>query len=161
MYMRKLLAGGAGLAALAAASPAVAQWGYSNPYAYANPYGYSPYGYNSYGYNAASTNMAAQRCSAAVQQRLHTRQGLPSIIASLLGAPTANASRVVSITQVTPRANTVRVRGLASSGRYAGYSPYGIGAYGALGYQYQPDLSFSCSVDYRGYVRDVDINRRY
>ena len=160
-YMRKLLTGGAGLMALAVASPAAAQWGYANPYAYSNGYTYAnPYGYNAYGYNTASTNMAAQRCSAAVQQRLQTRQGLPSIIASLLGAPTSNASRVVSITQVTPRSNTVRVRGLASSGRYAGYSPYGVGAYGALGYGYQPDLSFSCSVDYRGYVRDVDINRR-
>ena len=159
-YMRTLLAGGAGLAALAAASPAAAQWGYSNPYAYANPYGYSGYGYNSYGYNAASTNMAAQRCSAAVQQRLQTRQGIPTIIASLLGAPTVNNARIVSITQVTPRSNSVRVRGLASSGRYAGYSPYGVGAYGGLGYAYQPDISFSCSVDYRGYVRDVDINRR-
>jgi hypothetical protein len=43
----------------------------------------------------------------------------------------------------------------------AGYGPYGVGAYGALGYASQPDLSFSCTVDYRGYVRDVDINRRY
>ena len=30
----------------------------------------------------------------------------------------------------------IRVRGLASSGRmaYNGYGPYGVGAYGALGY---------------------------
>jgi len=42
----------------------------------------------------------------------------------------------------------------------AGYGAYGVGAYGALGYG-QPDLSFKCDVDYRGYVRDVDINRRY
>ena len=69
--------------------------------------------------------------------------------------------RIVSVTQVTPRRNTVRVRGLASTGRFAGgYGPYGVGAYGAVGYAYQPDLSFSCSVDYRGYVRDIDINRR-
>ena len=70
---------------------------------------------------------------------------------------------MVSVTQVVPRRNTVRVRGLASSGRMAsnGYGPYGVGAYGAYGYAYQPDLSFSCSVDYNGYVRDVDINRRY
>ena len=33
----------------------------------------------------------------------------------------------------------MRVRGLASSGRYAynSYGPYGVGAYGALGYGYQ------------------------
>ena len=59
----------------------------------------------------------------------------------------------------------MRVRGLASSGRYAynSYGPYGVGAYGGLGYGYanQADLSFRCDVDYRGYVRNVDINRRY
>jgi hypothetical protein len=38
------------------------------------------------------------------------------------------------------------VRGLASSGRYGGYNT--------------ADLSFKCDVDYRGYVRDLDINRR-
>jgi len=44
----------------------------------------------------------------------------------------------------------------------ANYGPYGMGAYGALGYNsYQgADLSFKCNVDYRGYVRNVDINRR-
>jgi hypothetical protein len=43
---------------------------------------------------------------------------------------------------------------------YNGYGAYGVGAYGALGYAYQPDLRFRCDVDYRGYVRDVDIDRR-
>ena len=167
-YMRKLLAGGAGLAALAAASPAAAQWAYSSPY-YSNPYGYSntygysngyasPYGYNAYGYNNASTQVAAQRCSAAVQNRLYNRTSIGGIIGAVLGANTSG--RVLSVTQVTPNRSTVRVRGLASSGRYAGYSPYGVGAYGALGYASQPDLSFKCDVDYRSYVRDVDIYRR-
>ena len=178
--MKKLLAGTAGIAALAVAAPASAQWGYSQPYSntyayqqqysnpyayqqqYANPYAYqqqyaSPYAYqNQYG---ASTQVAAQQCSAAVQQRLHSRQGLTGVVASLLGVQTASP-RVVSITQVTPRQNSVRIRGLASSGRNAGYGAYGVGAYGALGYAYQPDISFACTVDYRGYVRDVDINRR-
>ena len=49
--------------------------------------------------------------------------------------------------------------GLANSGRYA-YSPYGYGMYGAAGAGYQADLSFRCDVDYRGRVRDIDINRR-
>ena len=49
--------------------------------------------------------------------------------------------------------------GLASSGRYA-YNPYGVGYYGAVGAGYVPDLQFSCTVDYNGRIRDVDINRR-
>jgi hypothetical protein len=161
--MKKMLAGGAGLAALAAAAPAAAQYaypyGYSSPYA--NPYGYT--GYNGYGAYGINTNAAAQRCSAAVQSRLANRTTIADVLGSIVGLPTNSYGRVVSITSVTPRNNSVRVRGLASSGRYAsnGYGPYGVGAYGALGYNYQPDLSFSCSVDYRGYVRDVDLTRRY
>ncbi len=90
---------------------------------------------------------------------------LGSILGSLVGLSTNSYGRVVSITRQYPRSNGhVRVRGVASSGRYAynGYGPYGVGAYGALGYNYAAaaDLSFKCDVDYRGYVRDVDINRR-
>lgn len=146
--MRKILAGGAGIAALATAAPAAAQY-----YPYASPYAYSPYAAN-------VTAVAAQQCTAAVQNRLYNRTGISGILGAVLGA-NVPTGRVVSITQVTPRRSTVRVRGLASSGRMASYGPYGVGAYGSLGYAYQPDLSFSCTVDYRGYVRDVDINRRY
>jgi hypothetical protein len=144
----KLLAGSAGFAAVAAAAPSSAQY----------PYGYSNYGMAPYGVN---TNYAAQQCSAAVQQRLYNRSSISGILGAVLGANTTG--RVVSITQVIPRSRMVRVRGLASSGRYAynGYGPYGVGAYGALGYGYQPDLSFKCDVDYRGYIRDIDINRRF
>lgn len=144
--MTKILAGGVGIAAFAAASPAAAQY-------YAPPYGYG------YGYGAHSPQMAAQRCSAAVQHRLNTRGGLNGIIGAVLGARSAGG-RVLQVTQVNPRRNTVRVRGLASSGANYGYGPYGVGAYGAVGYGYAPDLRFSCNVDYRGYVRNVDIDRR-
>jgi len=82
------------------------------------------------------------------------------IVGALLGANTMSSGRVLAVTQVVPRGSTVRVRGLATSGRSTGYGPYGVGAYGALGYASQPDLSFKCDVDYRGYVRDIDINRR-
>ena len=113
---------------------------------------------------SVNTNLAAQQCTAAVQNRLYNRTGISGILGAVLGAP-ATSGRVLSITRVTPRSSTIRVRGLATSGRqaYNGYSPYGVGAYGALGYNYAAaaDLSFKCDVDYRGYVRDVDISRRY
>ena len=148
--LTKILAGGAGLAALATAAPAAAQY-YNQPYA-------QPYGY---GYNTDMTNMAAQRCAAAVQSRLHTRTSSGGLLGAILGVNTATSGRVLNVTQVTPRRNSVTVRGLATSGRATAYnSPYGYGAYGATGYAYQPDLSFRCTVDYRGYIRDVDINRR-
>ena len=149
--LTKILGGAAGLAALGAAAPAAAQWGYSP---YAQPYAYSPYAVN-------PTTLATQQCAAAVQARLNNRVSIQSILGAALGVNTAAQGRVISFTQVVPRSNRVTVRGLATSGRMAGYGPYGVGAYGALGYGYQPDLSFRCSVDYQGRVRDVDINRRY
>ena len=149
----KLFAGGAGLAAIAAAAPAAAQY---------YPYNYNQNGYGRYGYNNAA--VAQQRCTAAVQSRLYNRSSIGGILGAILGANTTG--RVVAVTQVNPKRNgNVTVRGLASSGRYAynSYGPYGVGAYGSLGYNYNQaaDLSFKCNVDYRGYIRDVDINRRY
>ena len=155
--MKRMLAGGAAVAAIAVAAPASAQYAYPygyNPYAQQNPYA-SGYGYNN---SAYMTQVATQQCTAAVQQRLSTRTGLSGVLASFLGVPTAQP-RVLNITRVDPRRSTIRVRGLASSGRHA-YSPYGYGAYGALGAAYQPDLSFRCDVDYRGYIRSIDIDRR-
>ena len=142
----KFLAGGAGFAAFVAAAPASAQYGYS--------------GYGAYGMN---TGYAAQQCTSAVQSRLYSRSGIGGVLGAILGANTYSSARVLNVTQVVPRGSSIRVRGLATSGRYANnrYGPYGVGAYGALGYGYQPDLSFSCVVDYRGFIRDVDINRRY
>ena len=143
-FIIKTLTLGAGFAALAAVTPANAQY-------------YPP----AYGYNANTTNVLAQQCAAAVQQRLSMR-GNRGILSTLLGANTYNNARVLSVTQVTPRRQTIRVRGIASSGRLA-YNPYGVGAWGMLGSAYaQPvaDLRFNCTVDYRGFVRDVDIVRR-
>ena len=168
--MTKLAIMGAGVAAIAATSPASAQYyqrGYAQPYgyaqSYAQPYGYAqPYAYGrTYGY--ANTSMATQQCSAAVQSRLYNRQSIGGILGVLLGANTTG--RVVAVTQVTPRNNgTTRVRGLASSGRYAynNYGPYGVGAYGAAGYGYAnaADLSFRCDVAPNGAIYNVSINRR-
>ncbi len=154
-------------AVLAAATPAAAQY-YGSPYrnnGYSQPYGYGQnQGYGqSYGYGM-NTNAAAQQCSAAVQNRLNNRTSIGGILGAVLGANTTG--RVVSVSQVSPRGNgTVRVRGLASSGRYTynnGYGPYGVGAYGAAGYGYAnaADLSFRCDVGMNGAVYNVSINRR-
>lgn len=170
-FTTKLLAGAAGIAAIAAAAPASAQYygypaqSYGTPYA--NPYGYNAYGnngYSAYGQYGMNTNVAAQQCSAAVQNRLYNRSSIGGILGAVLGTNTTG--RVVSITQVNPRQNgMIRVRGLASSGRMAsnGYGPYGVGTYGSLGYGYAnaADLSFRCDVAPNGAVYSVDINRRY
>ena len=154
MTMRRMIAGGIGIAALAAAAPAAAQYAYPG---YANPYGNAyAYGYNN---NAYATQMATQRCAAAVQSRLSTNTSTGGILGAILGVRTNTQGRVLNVTRVNPTRSTIRVRGLASSGRMA-YSPYGVGAYGAVGYQYQPDLSFKCDVDYQGRIRDIDITRR-
>jgi len=160
----KILASGAGIAALMAAAPAAAQY-YGQPYGQAYGYGYAqPYG-NAYGYQQNQwTQMAAQQCAAAVQSRLQNRgvnSGLSGVLGAVLGANTMSSARVLNITQVNQRRSTIRVRGLATSGRYAGgYSPYGVGAYGSSGYAFQPDLSFKCEVDFNGRIRDLDIDRR-
>jgi hypothetical protein len=158
MTMMKTILGTVGFAAIAAATPAAAQY---YPYG-SNPYGYSNYGYNNYAYT--NTSVATNQCSAAVQNRLYNRSSIGGILGAVLGVNTTG--RVVAVTQVTPRTNgSVRVRGLASSGRYAynGYGQYGMGAYGALGYNYanSADLSFRCDVAPNGAVYNVSINRRY
>lgn len=146
MTIKTFLIGGAGLAALATAAPSTAQYYYGSQYGYSNPYAYSqPYAYG-YGYRTMNTSTAASQCTAAVQNRLYQRNGLAGILGSLVGAY-GTQGRVLSVTRVTPNQSGVRVRGLASSGRYG----YGYNA---------ADLSFRCDVDYRGYVRDVDIHRR-
>lgn len=161
--MTKLFAGAAGFAAIAAAAPAAAQY-YPQG---SSAYGYNPYGaYNNYGTYTVNPSVAARQCTAAVQSRLYNRTSLASILGSLVGIPTNSYGRVVGVTRESPtRYGGMRVTGLASSGRYAynNYGPYGVGAYGALAYGYNQnaDLSFRCDVDNRGYVRDVDINRRY
>ena len=159
--------------------------GYGSQYGYGNyQYGYptnvigqvlqsilNPYGSFGYGAGAVNPQVAVQQCAAAVQQRLsysyragYGGYGGYSEAYSPYGYNNnaySNA-RIVGINRVEQRSGTtLRVRGFASSGM--NYGPYAYGAYGASGYGAAgvPDLSFKCDVDYRGYVRDVDINRRY
>ena len=93
------------------------------------------------------------------------------------GQTRAGVARVVGITAVERRQNGVKVSGVMDSGRSqyrGGYGAYGNNGqgyppqgYGAPAYPYQgygnnaqvADLRFSCRVDFRGYVTDVDIKR--
>jgi hypothetical protein len=123
-----------------------------------NPYGNFGYG----GYGRVNPQVAVNQCVAGVQQRLAYRGGYGGYGGyNNYGYGNAyNNARIVGISRVEQRsATTIRVRGYASSGRsygYGGYGGYGYGAYGGA-----PDLTFRCDVDYRGYIRDIDINRRY
>ena len=108
--------------------------------------------------------MAQQQCTAAVQSRLYNR----NVAWAAFSAASSAFRRTRAALSASPASSRelwqVRVNGVASSGRYAynGYSPYGVGAYGSLGYNYAAaaDLSFRCDVDARGYVRNVSVWRR-
>ena len=89
--MIKSLALGAGFAAIAAATPANAQY-------------YPPYG-NAYGYHANATNMAAQQCAAAVQNRLSVRRST-GILGTIFGARSYNNARVLSHPARSDRSGT-------------------------------------------------------
>ena len=136
MTMAKILIGTAGLAALASAAPSAAQY-----YPYGNAYGYG-YGIDS--------QAAVNRCTAAVQNRLSYQTAYNNYYGAY------NTGRVLSVTRVVPTSNSIRVRGLATSGRVSN----GLNLFGLLGSNYRADLSYACTVDYRGRVRDIDINRR-
>lgn len=187
----KILAGGIGLAALAGAAPAAAQY-YPNPYPQ-NPYGY---GYGNQGglgaiidqilgqnryYNGADQRFLVQQCIAAVTNRVarnyNTPYGSPygGYGTPYGGYGNSQSARVLGITDIDRRSSTLRVRGTATANAFAAApygSPYGSpygGQYGSpygnqYGYGYgQPqqvgELTFRCDVDYRGRVRDIDIDR--
>ena len=83
-----------------------------------------------------------------------------------------HAMRVTAITEVKRRNSGLRVRGLIDSGMMrhgAGYSGYGQPGYGQPGYGQPPygvangyamgDLKFRCTVDTRGTVTDLRVER--
>jgi hypothetical protein len=183
----KILAGGVGFAALASAAPAAAQYypGYGYPNSGGNVIGQVLNqvlgGGNQYGYGMNS-QAAVQRCAAAVEQRINQRYGARynqygggyGGYGGYNGYAQGGA-RVLGVTSVERRSgNGLRVRGVATANAMAtGYSPYGgygqggYGGYGQGGYggyggyapQQSAELSFKCNIDYRGYVRDIDIDR--
>ena len=128
-------------AALAFATPAAAQFFPGQPY---GGYG-QPYGYNGYG---ANSQQAVNQCANAVQARLNGGYGNYGYG---YNGYASGGGRVLGISRVEPRSNGgLTVRGVASSGRYAGYG---------YGGQAPVDLTWKCKVDYRGFVSDIDIDR--
>ena len=181
--LTKLIAGGVGLAALATAAPAAAQYYPQQPYpnyGYGNQnpvgqiigqiLGYGRYPYGNYGYNQYSNQSGAvDQCARAVEARLNGYQGYYGYNNVPYGGGYNNrygynngyggGGRVQGITRVTQKSYGLKVYGVASSG-YQGYQGYGQRGYGSYGYNAGADLSFNCEVRYDGRIRDIDINRR-
>ena len=156
----KILVGGVAMTALASAAPAAAQYYPGYPNSGGNVVGqvlnqviggqYGGYGYN--GYNS-STQMGVQQCAAAVEQRLRGSNGYAYGGGHDAYGNHVGGGRVLSINHADRHSRgRVKVKGLASSGMNAGYGGYGYG-------QQVADLRFECTVDYRGYISHLDINR--
>ena len=166
------------------AAPLAAQYPYPQPYPQTQPYPYGyqqnyPYGYQQpYGgtvmdqvigqllgnrYNVTD-RQAISRCANAAMVEAQNRYrgyaygqgygGYPPGYAYGQGIAAPNL-RVTAITDVERRYNGLRVRGLIGTGYGGGYNQYGYD-YRDRGYG---DLSFRCTVDYRGYVSDVRVSR--
>jgi hypothetical protein len=181
----KILAGGVAIAALASAAPAAAQYYPGYGYGGGNVVGQvlnqvlggSQYGYgygSGYGVNSQA---AVQRCAAAVQQRIDREYGYGSGGYGYGGyggynnnGYAAGNARVLGVTSIDRRSNGgLRIRGVATANAYAGgyggqygggYGGYGgYSAYGGYAPQASGELTFKCDVDYRGFIRDTDVNR--
>jgi hypothetical protein len=114
-------------------------------------YGYGNYGYGNYGGN---DRFAVSQCSRAVEARLGGGYGGYGAYGY---SNYGRGGRVVAITRVERRNAGLRVRGVATTGGYSGYGGYG--GYGGSGYD-NANVAFSCRVDYRGRVVDIDFHRQ-
>jgi len=157
----KILVGGVAMTAAAASAPAAAQYYQGYPYSgYGNQYGGNVVGQvlndvlgNGYGNYGANGQVAVNQCAAAVQARLNGGYGYNNGYG--YNGYGNTGARVLGISRVEPRSNgETLIRGVANSGRYSTY-----GYNNAYDNQSQVDLTWRCRVDYRGYVRSVDINR--
>jgi hypothetical protein len=179
--LTKILAGGAGLAALASAAPAAAQYypGYGYP---GTGYGYGGgleaiigqlLGGNRYAYGV-DQRVLVNQCIAAVTNRIerefgYARYGAPYGGYGPYGAPyggygaygqVGSNARVLGITSIEPRNSGLRVRGVATAN--AGMAGYGAAPYGSpYGGYAQPagELRFKCNINYRGQITDIDLDR--
>ena len=176
--LSKILIGAGGLGAIAAATPAAAQY----PYGYqgnnngANVIGsiingvlgYGQYPYGNYGYgqqNYRASQVAVDQCARATEARLNNMSINNQYNRWNPGRnPYSNwavqgQARVLGIDNVQMRGyGRLKVTGVATSGRNY-QNGYGYG-----GYQYNrsygtPDLRFSCRADNSGRVYDVNISR--
>lgn len=175
--LTKILAGASGLAALAAAAPASAQYYPAPNYGTQNPVGqvisqilgYGRYPYGNYGYNQYSNQSGAvDQCARAVEARLggynngyygYGNMPYQGQRYGYNGYNGYNGARVQGVTRVDRKSYGLKVFGVASSG-YNGYQGYGQRGYGSYGYNAGADLSWNCEVRYDGRIRDIDINRR-
>lgn len=185
----KILLGGAAVAAMTAAAPAAAQYGYPGyggaypGYGYGNPGGgvigsilNQILGGRSYGQNE---RYAVEQCVRAVEYRINTR-GLDNEGGRYRQygygygynngyANNYQGARVVSVNQVSRRSDGgLKVYGYASTGMPTrggnyGYNGYGYDnyGYGQYGYQQQADARFDCTIDRYGRIRDIDAKRNY
>lgn len=148
---------GAGNVIVGAILDSILRGGYGNAGRYGNQYGY---GYQNERY-------AIDQCARATESRLNYNRGY----GNPYGYGYNNAAfRVVQIERVERRrSGAMKVWGLAGStayagnyGNYGGYgAPYG-GGYGqpyGYGYNQAPEYRFSCTVDSRGRVSDLDLDR--
>ncbi len=185
----KILLGGAAVAAMTAAAPAAAQYGYPG-------YGgaYPGYGYGNQGGGiiggilnqilggrsyAQNERYAVEQCVRAVEYRINTR-GLDNEGGRYRQygygygynngyANNYQGARVVSVNQVSRRSDGgLKVYGYATTGYNTrggnyGYNGYGYDqyGYGQYGYQQQADARFDCTIDRNGRIRDIDAKRNY
>ena len=176
-------------AAVAMASPAAAQgYPYGNQYPSNNGGvvgaiinsvtggGYGQYPQGNYGYGQVNERAAVSQCAAAAEHRLngayrgqsgynngYANNGYQNGYNNGYGQ---SGGRVLGITNVERKNNgSLKVTGVATSGR--GYGAYGNQGYqnGYNGYQngyqaqQQADLRFTCRVNLRGQVSELNINR--
>lgn len=184
--MSKIFIGAAGLTAtLTIALPAAAQ----QPYPYANQNnvvgaiinsvtggGYGQYPQGNYGYGQVNERAAVSMCAAAAEQRIGASyRGQPGYgynngyanngyQQGYANGYNVQGARVLGITNVERRNNgSLKVSGVASSGRGYGYNNQGYN-YGNNGQRtyaanQSADLRFTCKVNSRGQVSDVNISR--
>ena len=138
-------------------------------------YGYGQYPQGNYGYGQMSQRAAVGMCAAAAEQRISGNyRGQPGYGYNNGYAYNGNqqgyangyngqGARVLGITNVERRNNgSLKVSGVASSGRGYGYNNQGYnnGYNGQNAYAHQAgDLRFTCKVNTRGQVSDVNISR--